>query len=490
MKLVQKMSQRVVMTPLLQQAIQLLQLSTLELEQVVRKELEENPLLEEVPVETADAPEAAATATTTDTPTTVEASPATEQSETVSKETSSVDGEKADDLPFDLSSAIFDDHGDERTPVSMEERDELPFENLGRSDTSLAEHLGEQLRLGTDDPELLRIGEAIIGNLDEDGYLRADLEEIAKGMGTTLEAVEAALKRIQAFDPPGVAARSVQECLLLQLTADAEPDPVSVEIVEKHFEDLERRRYSEIARTMKLPIERIMESIEEIQSLEPKPGRRFSINDSRYVVPDVTIQKVGEDYVVILNEEGIPRLRVNSLYRSLLRRSGDEAKQYVEQKLRSAVWLIKSVEQRQRTLRKVAQSLVNFQREFLDKGLPYLRPLALRDVGDDISMHESTISRVTTNKYVQTPQGLFELKFFFHSGIASENGSMVSSVSVKKTIRDMVSGEDGGKPLSDQEIAQALQGQGLTIARRTVAKYREELGILPSHQRRLSSKKR
>ena len=490
MKLVQKMSQRVVMTPLLQQAIQLLQLSTLELEQVVRKELEENPLLEEVPVETTDAAEAAATPATPDAPAPVEAPPAGEASETVSKETSSVDGEKADDLPFDLSSAIFDDHGDERTPVSMEERDELPFENLGRSDTSLAEHLGEQLRLSTDDKDLLRIGEAIIGNLDEDGYLRADLEEIAKGMGASLEAVEAALKRIQAFDPPGVAARSVQECLLLQLTADAEPDPVSVEIVEKHFEDLERRRYSEIARTMKLPIERIMESIEEIQALEPKPGRRFSINDSRYVVPDVTIQKVGDDYVVILNEEGIPRLRVNSLYRSLLRRSGDEAKQYVEQKLRSAVWLIKSVEQRQRTLRKVAQSLVNFQREFLDKGLPFLRPLALRDVGDDISMHESTISRVTTNKYVQTPQGLFELKFFFHSGIASENGSMVSSVSVKKTIRDMVSGEDGGKPLSDQEIAQALQGQGLTIARRTVAKYREELGILPSHQRRLQSKKR
>ncbi|HKW94581.1 MAG TPA: RNA polymerase factor sigma-54 [Methylomirabilota bacterium] len=488
MKLVQKMSQRVVMTPLLQQAIQLLQLSTLELEQVVRKELEENPLLEEVPVENTETAEAAATpGTTAEAPAVAEAPPATEP---VSKETSSVDGEKADDLPFDLSSAIFDDHGDERTPVSMEERDELPFENLGRSDTSLAEHLGEQLRLGTDDKEALRIGEAIIGNLDEDGYLRADVSEIAQGMGCVVEVVEAVLKRIQSFDPPGVAARSVQECLLLQLTADSEPDPVSVEIVERHFEDLERRRYAEIARALKLPLERVMESIEEIQSLEPKPGRRFSTNDSRYVVPDVTIQKVGDDYVVILNEEGIPRLRVNSLYRTLLRRSGDEAKQYVEQKLRSAVWLIKSVEQRQRTLRKVAQSLVNFQREFLDKGLPHLRPLALRDVGDDISMHESTISRVTTNKYVQTPQGLFELKFFFHSGIASDNGSMVSSVSVKKTIRDMVSGEDGGKPLSDQEIAQALQSQGLTIARRTVAKYREELGILPSHQRRLSSKKR
>ena len=390
MKLQQRMSQRVVMTPLLQQAIQLLQLSTLELEQVVRKELEENPLLEEVPVENAENaenpenPDAAATQGTTDA-----AAPAeiTSSLEPVSKETSSVDSEKADDLPFDLSSAVFDDHGDERTPVSMEERDELPFENLGRSDASLGEHLMEQLRLGTDDEDVLRIGEAIIGNLDEDGYLRADVGEIAAGMGASSEAVESALKLIHAFDPPGVAARSVQECLLLQLTADAEPDPVSVEIVERHFEDLERRRYAEIARALKLPLERVMESIEEIQGLEPKPGRRFSVNDSRYVVPDVTIQKVGEDYVVILNEEGIPRLRVNSLYRSLLRRSGDEAKQYVEQKLRSAVWLIKSVEQRQRTLRKVAQSLVNFQRDFLDKGLPHLRPLALRDVGDDISMH-------------------------------------------------------------------------------------------------------
>jgi RNA polymerase sigma-54 factor len=294
MKLQQRMSQRVVMTPLLQQAIQLLQLSTLELEQVVRKELEENPLLEEVPVENTETAEASTTPATAEAPAPTEAPPAPE-TEAASKETSSVEGEKADDLPFDLSSAIFDDHGDERTPVSMEERDELPFENLGRSDPSLTEHLMEQLRLSTDDKEMLRIGEAIIGNLDEDAYLRADLEEIAKGMGAAPDAVDAALKRIQSFDPPGVAARSVQECLLLQLTADAEPDPVSVEIVEKHFEDLERRRYAEIARAMKLPLERVMESIEEIQSLEPKPGRRFSVNDSRYVVPDVTIQKVGED---------------------------------------------------------------------------------------------------------------------------------------------------------------------------------------------------
>src|SRR5215831_2235554 len=472
MRLSLRQTQRVVMTPLLQQAIQLLQLSTLELEQVVRKELEENPLLEEVAQETqdvdAEAP-ASPEATVTETP----APPATP--EPVSKETASVDGERADELPFDLTSAVFDEP-DERTPVSMEEREEMPFENLGRTGTSLDEHLNEQLRLATDDPRTVAIGEAIIGNLDDDGYLRAEVEKI--------------LRLVQAFDPTGVAARSVKECLLLQLTADAEPDPVSVEIVEKYFEDLERRRYADIARAMKLPLDRIMESIEEIQSLEPKPGRRFAISDQRYIAPNVSIHKVGDDYVVVLNEEGIPRLRVNALYRSLLRRSSDEAKQYVEQKLRSAVWLIKSVEQRQRTLRKVTQSLVKFQRDFLDKGVAFLRPLALRDVGEDIGMHESTISRVTTNKYVETPQGLFELKYFFHSGIASDTGEMVSSVSIKKKIRDMVAAEETSKPLSDQDVALVLRGQGLTIARRTVAKYREELGILPSHQRRLAPKKR
>jgi RNA polymerase sigma-54 factor len=486
MRLSLRQTQRVVMTPLLQQAIQLLQLSTLELEQVVRKELEDNPLLEEVQQETQDV-DADAPAPSEPGVTELPAEPA--PAEPVSKETTSVDGERADELPFDLTSAVFDEP-DERTPVSMEEREELPFENLGRAGTSLDEHLNEQLRWATDDPRTVAIGEAIIGNLDDDGYLRAEVEEIALGMGAPVEEVERALRLVQGFDPTGVAARSVRECLLLQLTADAEPDPISVEIVEKHFEDLERRRYAEIARALKQPLDRVMESIEEIQGLEPKPGRRFAASDQRYIAPDVSIHKVGDDYVVVLNEEGIPRLRVNALYRSLLRRSDGDAKQYVEQKLRSAVWLIKSVEQRQRTLRKVTQSLVKFQRDFLDKGVAHLRPLALRDVGEDIGMHESTISRVTTNKYVETPQGLFELKYFFHSGIASDSGEMVSSVSIKKTIRDMVAAEDSGKPLSDQEVAQVLRGQGLNIARRTVAKYREELGIMPSHQRRLVPKKR
>jgi RNA polymerase sigma-54 factor len=472
-----RQSQRVVMTPLLQQAIQLLQLSTLELQEVVQKELLENPLLEEVPTEDETPPRPGEPEAPTPPP--PEPPPAT-----------SVDAPKSDDLPYDVASVMFDEP-DERTLVQQEEREELPFENMLRSSSSLGDHLEDQLRFATEDALTRRIGVEIIGNLDEDGYLRAEVAEIAERCGTTVDEVEKVLAFVQTkFDPPGVAARSAQECLLLQLRRDPNPDPVSVEIVEQHFEDLSRRRYPEIARALKLPLDRIMESVEEIMTLEPKPGRPFGVNDSRYIVPDVSVVKMGGEYTVILNEDGIPRLRVNSLYRSLLRSSGDEAKQYVEQKLRSAMWLIKSVEQRQRTLRKVTQSIVKFQREFLDKGLSYLRPLALRDVGEDISMHESTISRVTTNKYVETPQGLFELKFFFHSGIASGDGEMVSSLSVKKMIQDLLGNEDSAKPLSDQEVAQILKGRGLTIARRTVAKYREELNILPSHQRRLAPRRR
>ncbi|HEX6212859.1 MAG TPA: RNA polymerase factor sigma-54 [Methylomirabilota bacterium] len=478
-----RQSQRVVMTPLLQQAIQLLQLSTLELQEVVQKELLENPLLEEVAQETTEGPEAAAAPATPDAPAPTPVEPAPVEPLPTSER-------QTDDLPFDLTAVMFDDNSEERSLVAQEEREELPFENIVRSVNSLTDHLDEQLRFTVEDPLVRRIGNEIIGNLDEDGYLRAELSEIAERCETTVDQVEKVLLLVQAFDPPGVAARSIQECLLIQLKVDPNPDPVSIEIVEEHFDELSRRRYPDIARALKLPLDRVMESVEEIMGLEPKPGRRFGGADSRYIVPDVVVHKMGSEYVVVLNEDGIPRLRVNALYRSLLRNSGDEARAYVEQKLRSAVWLIKSVDQRQRTLRKVTQSIVKFQRDFLDKGLPCLRPLSLRDVGEDIGMHESTISRVTTNKYVETPQGLFELKFFFHSGIASGDGEMVSSVSVKKMIQDLLANEDPAKPLSDQEVAQILKGRGLTIARRTVAKYREELGILPSHQRRLAPKRR
>jgi RNA polymerase sigma-54 factor len=475
-----RQTQRVVMTPLLQQAIQLLQLSTLELQEVVQKELLENPLLEELPPDGAEGAAESPGAAPAPTSATTEAS---------TPDVATRDSAQADALPFDLTAAIFD-YPEEPTLVQQEDREEPPFENFARAAATLAEHLEEQLRLASDDPAVREIGSAIIGNIDEDGYLRCELDDIARNTEATLEDVEKVLALIQSLDPPGVAARTPQECLLIQLRADPLPDPVAIEIVEQHFEALERRHYPEISKALKLSLERIMEAVEEIEALEPKPGRKFGAVDARYITPDVFVHKMGDDYAVVLNEDGIPRLRVNALYRSLLRGSGQEAKQYVEQKLRSAVWLIKSVHQRQRTLYRVTESIVKFQREFLDKGLAFLRPLSLRDVGEDVSMHESTISRVTTNKYVQTPQGLFELKYFFHSGIATGNGDRVSSLSVKKMIQDLLGGEDASKPLSDQEIAEILKGRGLIIARRTVAKYREELGLSPSHRRRLAPRKR
>src|SRR3972149_5611266 len=343
-----RQSQRVVMTPLLQQAIQLLQLSTLELQEVVQKELLENPLLEELPPDGADAAEAAAGG-----PSPAPAGPAP-PSGAPPGDGSSLEPAQTDVLPFDLTAAIFD-YPEEPTLVQQEDREEPPFENLTRNDSSLADHLEDQLRMAPDDPGVRAVGSAIIGNIDEDGYLRvpwtcpcgtpnprdrrqcaecraehadSELADLAQGTGATVEEVERVLALVQSFDPPGIAARTPQECLLLPLRAGPMPDPVAVEIVEQHFEALERHRYLDISKALRLPIERIMEAVEEIQALEPKPGRRCGASDTRYITPDVFVHTIGDDYTVVLNEDGIPRLRVNSLYRTLLRGSGQGAKEH------------------------------------------------------------------------------------------------------------------------------------------------------------------
>ncbi|MGH7266623.1 MAG: RNA polymerase factor sigma-54 [Candidatus Rokuibacteriota bacterium] len=476
-RLTLRQTQRLVMTPMLQQAIQLLQLSTIELQELLQKELTENPMLEESPAEEGPAPEPAAEPAPA-----AEAAPpdAPAVTETV----------EAPELPFDLTEIMFGPP-DERSLVEQEQHEETRFENFVGTTTSLADHLYEQLRLSVGDQEVRAAADEIIGNLDEDGYLRATLEELAEKTRLPAGIFEKALGLIQGFDPPGVGARDLRECLLIQLREQTDPDPLAIEILEGHFEAFQRCKYPEIARGLKRDQERVLEAVEEISRLEPKPGRRFAPSDTRYVVPDVYVHKTDDGYAIVLNDDGIPRLRINPYYRSMLGRGqGDEARRYVEDRLRSAIWLIKSVHQRQRTLYRVTDSIVKFQKNFLDGGLPHLRPLALRDVAEDIHMHESTVSRVTTNKYVQTPQGLFELKFFFHSGIATGRGDMVSSISVKKMIQDLVGQENLQKPLSDQEITRTLKQTGLSIARRTVAKYREELGILPSHQRRLASRNR
>ncbi len=483
-RLALRQTQRLVMTPMLQQAIHLLQLSTIELQDLLQKELEENPLLEEAPPDDSPGPEGDGEGqgeTAIETPR-VETAP-----EVVAPEA----GEAAPDLPFDISEIIFGPP-EERTLVQQEEHEETRFENFVGTPTSLADHLDEQIRLTVVEPDVRAAAEEVIGNLDDDGYLRATVEEMAEKRGLPVSVVEKALILVQGFDPIGVAARDLRECLLIQLRdpTRAQPaNPLAIEILDRHFEALQRCKYPEIARALKVEQDQVIEAVHEIAALEPKPGRQFAPVETRYVVPDVLVKKVDDDYAIILNEDGMPRLRINSYYRSVIGQ-GDEARRYVEDRLRSAVWLIKSIQQRQKTLYKVTHSIVQFQRAFLDKGLPHLRPLSLRDVAEDIRMHESTVSRVTTSKFVETPQGVLPLKFFFHSGIAKTHGDEVSSVSVKKMIEDLVAKEEIVKPLSDQDITRALRQEGLTIARRTVAKYREELGILPSHQRRLAVRKR
>src|SRR6185503_9300286 len=405
-RLTLRQTQRLVMTPMLQQAIHLLQLSTVELQELLQKELEENPLLEEAPPDDAAGPEAEVQGEAVPEGPRAEATPEMATPEAV---------DVVPDLPFDISEVIFGPP-EERSLVQQEEHEETRFENFVGTPTSLADHLDEQLRLTVVEADVRMASEEIIGNLDEDGYLRATVEEIAEKRGLSAPVVEKALTMVQGFDPIGVAARDLRECLLIQLRdpTRAQPaNPLAIDILDQHFEALQRCKYPEIA------------------TLEPKPGRRFASVETRYVVPDVLVKTVGDDYAIILNEDGMPRLRINSYYRSVIGQ-GDEARRYVEDRMRSAVWLIKSIQQRQKTLYKVTNSIVQFQRAFLDKGLPHLRPLSLRDVAEDIRMHESTVSRVTTSKFVETPQGVLPLKFFFHSGIAKTQGDEVSSVSVKK----------------------------------------------------------
>jgi RNA polymerase sigma-54 factor len=471
-KLHTKLVQKLILTPSLQQAIKLLPMSTLELADLLNQEMVENPLLEEVPTEELQPAEQQQ-------PEKQDAQPATEKPDTW------------DDADYDY---FFGDYLDDgyrsRTPSEVKELP--PIENTLSTAASLADHLFWQLSLQTHDDRVKEIGRAIIGNLDDDGYLVASVEEIAAMGEWPVADVEKALQHVQTFDPIGVAARDLQECLWLQirhLGLEGEP---SEKIVTEHLRLLQNHQVPEIARKLGMPIEELKQHIEIIRNLDPKPGSRYNPSQSQYVIPDVYVVKVEDQYVAMLNEEGLPQLRISPVYRRLLDKSGQaggteagETRAYVKDKFRSALWLIKSVDQRQKTIHKVATSIINFQREFLEQGIEYLRPLVLRDVANDIGMHESTVSRVVNNKYMHTPQGVFEMKYFFHSGISSSYGESVSSVTIKQRIRKIIENEDPRKPLSDSKIVSILQKEGLMLARRTIAKYREELKIPTSNQRKV-----
>jgi len=351
--------------------------------------------------------------------------------------------------------------------------------------TSLTEHLIWQLRMSGLTPAEETAAAMMIGNLDADGYLQMRIEDIAQNTDQDYDIVERVLARIQELDPPGVGARDLRECLLLQLHFRGQGESLAARIIHDSLPLLETKRYDKIARELGVTIEDVVAAAHEIASLEPKPGRNFGDGDIRYITPDVFVQKVGDEWVVTLNEEGLPRLRVSQFYRRVLSEAPQtDAKRYIQEKMRAAQWLIKSIQQRQRTLYLVTSSIVRFQREFFDHGISHLKPLVLKDVAMDIEMHESTVSRATANKYVHTPQGTFELKFFFTSSLQCADGDEVSAESVKDRIRSIISQEKPEKPYSDQEIAKMLSAERVAIARRTVAKYREMMGVLPSSKRR------
>jgi RNA polymerase sigma-54 factor len=342
--------------------------------------------------------------------------------------------------------------------------------------------------LSTSDPEQLRLGTLLIGNIDEAGYLKEPFDELTAAAGVDAARLEEALRLVQSFEPTGVGARNLRECLLLQLDTHPDLHPLVRVLITDHLAALERRNWDKLADTLGVSLREIQEALKSIASLEPKPGRTFGVEDPRYITPDVYILKMDNEFMVLLNEEGLPRLRVSPYYRSILADkagSGREVREYIEGRMRSALWLIRSIEQRQRTMYKVASSLVKFQRDFLERGITALRPLTLKEVAEDIGMHESTVSRVTTNKYVHTPQGLFELKYFFHRGVPSTRGETVSSLKVKDLIHKLLTVEDSGRPMSDQRIVELLRrDHGIEIARRTVAKYRGQLKIPSSSRRR------
>ncbi len=507
-RLIQQQTQKLIMTPELRQAITVLQLSATELGEFIAEQVQSNPVLEVREEAVAQPREGVEPAEATEPPDSAERPlpGRTNDRRQESEAPPEPDGTPAGgETRFDLDwQEYFHDRSDlgfvpapERDP----NRESRSLDNYVAEAPTLQDHLRLQLNLSPLGPKDRRIGEYLIGMLDQNGYLQTDLADAAKALKVSEEDVARVHKVFTAFDPPGVGARSLAECLRIQLDGmpvakDQEPlKALAAGIIDHHLEDLGAGRLNRIASALGVPAKEAQRAADLIRTLDPKPGRRFSDpHDTRYIVPDVVIERVEDEYIVIVNDSAVPRLGINNYYRQLLQGAKEaaqadgerlKAREYVESKLNSALWLIRSIEQRRRTLYRVTETIVRLQREFLDSGLRYLRPMSLKQVAEIIGMHESTVSRATSNKYVQTPQGTFELKFFFTSGVAEVGAAAgISSEGVKKYIQDLIDGEDPKHPLSDEAIARLLGGRGIVISRRTVAKYRDEMGVQSSSRRR------
>ena len=463
-----KMSQKLVMTPMLQQAIKLLPLARMELAQLIRQEIIENPVLEELLEEENENDQE------------------NSQEEKEPNEDLTSDNEQSSDSQdqeIDWDSYF---QGNIDQGMSVESYTERPsIESTHKKEANLADHLMWQLDLSVDSDLDKFIGSCIIGNIQNDGYLCADLKEIAEISQTVEENVLRVLKIIQGFEPAGVAARSLKECLMIQTRTLSDKNPYVEILIENYLERLEDRFLPKVASELKIDLEEVLDALKTIRNLCPKPGLLFSSERVDYVVPDLVVVQTEKGYDVVLNDDGVPSLRISPYYHNLLKTTKEgQTKEYLEDKYRSALWLIKSIDQRRQTIYKVGKSIVKLQKNFLDDGLSYLEPMVLKDVAKDIEMHESTVSRITTNKYIDTPQGVFELKFFFHSGIKSYIGSAMSSIRVKNMIKEIINEENQSSPLTDDQMVEALMRKNAKIARRTITKYRKELNIPPASKRK------
>ncbi len=473
----QRQTQQMVLAPQLRQSLKILQVAALDLRSVIQEELQNNPTLEELPMEGVSLEQRNA-----------DEAPAGEDGNHDDRR------EEMDfSREFEVLNKLDDDWRDYLSqaggaqPYNSEaaEKRQHFFDSLV-SETSLQEHLMRQAELSDWTPETLAAIRFLIGSLDDRGFLTATAADIALMSGLALEHVQTAWKLLRTFDPPGIGARNLEDCLLAQLEAKGRGDSLAARIVREHFELLTRRRIPDIARRAGATLEEVRVALEEIGALDPAPGRRFADDSNRVVVPDVTVEKDGDKWLVQLNSDYIPRLRLSQTYKELIARGrlSPSERDYLRERMRSGRFLINSIAQRQQTIERITREIIKAQEEFFEQGVSRLKPLTMTQIADAVGVHETTVSRAIANKYIRTPHGVFEMKYFFTPGYQAQGGDAVSNTTVKEMINDLVAGEDRAHPLSDQEIVARLQEKGLNVARRTVAKYREELGILPSNLRR------